>query len=155
MNKKPTNGELKKISETLPNVKYLLKNGKENYNKIFVSVFENWLKPEELDRLYDQDFDVLAKRRFRFEQIICEFYNMTSTYIWRYKRHYRIIFYKPTSLQHLLLKCDIKNQNYWFDHRYDILLPEFSAVYSEGSDWTNIIWYRNLQQIEPLSVTCV
>ena len=150
MSKKPTKAELKKIRQSLPNAKRQLVEDHDIYNRVFISVFDKWLTPEEVDKISKLELKELFERRQKLEAIIMEFYELTETYIWRYKRHKRIVFYKPSSLTHLLNRCDIKNQNWWHGHRYHILLPEFSAIYGEEWDWTNILWYIDKEKIKPL-----
>lgn len=142
--------ELNKIVQSLPNAKKQLVIDRDIYKKVCVSVFDKWLDPDEVDQIWNFDLIELTRRRQKFEMIIKEFYELTDTYIWRYKRHNRIVFYKPNSLTHLLKRCDTQNQNWWDGHRYDILLPEFSAIYGEEWDWTNIIWYNDKEKIKPL-----
>ncbi|MVN23517.1 hypothetical protein [Mucilaginibacter arboris] len=150
MTKKLTTIELKQIRTGLPNVKKQLYEEREIYDSVCISVFDKWLTQEECDQIYVADPNTLRDRRTKLENVIKEFFILTNVYLWRHKRHYRITFYKPNSLEHLLKVCDIKHQTWEVGHRYDLLLPEYSAVYGEEWDWTNVIWYKDFQKIEPL-----
>ncbi|MCL9804900.1 hypothetical protein NAT51_05175 [Flavobacterium amniphilum] len=150
MKRKLTKTELREINTGLPHIKKQLYENRELYQSICISVFEKPLKEEECWQIYDTDKKTIAERRKKLEDVLVDFFNLTDVYLWRHKRHYRILFYKPGSLQNLLRHCDILNQTWESGHRYDILLPEYSAVYSEEWDWTTIIWYRDYEKIKPL-----
>jgi len=34
--------------------------------------------------------------------------------------------------------------------RYTLLIPEYSAVYQEGYDWYNNLWYRDSEKVKIL-----
>jgi len=74
-----------------------------------------------------------------------------KVYLKKYKRRDRLFFYNVESLSHLLKHCDIKNQSAWTGQRYDLILPEYSAIYSEDFDWGNAIFYLDKKKVEPLS----
>jgi len=150
MKQKLTSTELKEIYVGLPNVKRQLYEDRELYNSIFVSVFDKWLPEEECEQIYITDKNIIADRKKRLEKLLVEFYDLTNVYLWRHKRHYRISFYKVSSVKHLLEVCDIKNQTWKSGHPYDVLLPEYSAIYGEEWDWVNIIWYKDYEKIKPL-----
>jgi len=142
--------QLNNIKVNLPNAKDLLHGEDTDYNMLFVSVFDHWLSEKECDQIYEKTSHELTERRNKFEGLIKDLYSLTDTYIWRFKRHYRVFVYKPNTLKHLLLNCDIKNQTWQTGKRYDVLLPKLEAIYSEEWDWTNIIWYRKKEKIAPL-----
>ncbi|MEY5047840.1 MAG: hypothetical protein RLZZ175_1199 [Bacteroidota bacterium] len=148
--KKLTQTELKEIKIGLPDIKRQLSGDGESYKIICVSVFDKWLTEEECEIIYTKDKTVIADWRLRLETAVTELYNLTNIFLWRNKRHDRISFYKPNSLKHLQKVCDISNQTWQSGHRYDILLPEFSAYYGEEWDWTNIVWYKDKEKIKPV-----
>ena len=150
MIKKLTKHELSSIKKGLPQINKQLYKDSELYHKICISIFEKWLNEDECERIYETNSIILAAWRSRLENVITEFYKLTPTYLWRHKNNYRIVFYKPNSLKHLHKKCNIKNQTWHSGHSYDLLIPEYSAVYSEEFDWTNIIWYTDFEKIQPL-----
>lgn len=150
MNRKLTTEELRRIRTGLPNAKKQLYDDRDIYKKICISIFNKWLTEEECYQIYETDPEVLKEWRSKFENVIKEFYELTDVYLWRHKRHNRITFYKPSSLENLLKRCNINNQNWWDGHRYDILLPNYSAIYGEEWDWTNIIWHIDSEKIQPL-----
>ncbi len=148
--KKLKKSELNDIKTGLPDLKIQLCNGEEFYKYVCVSVFDKWLTEEECEIIFTNDEILLLDWRKRFENAIIEIFNLTDIYLWRKKRHNRISYYRPKSLKHLLIKCDISNQTWRNGRRYDILLPEFSAFYSEEWDWTNIIWYKDFEKVKPI-----
>lgn len=148
--KKLTHNELREIRTGLPDLRKLLSGDGKNFNIICVSVFDKWLTEDECEQIYTTDKNIILDRRKRLENVIIELNNLTNVYLWRNKRHNRISFYQPSSINHLLKVCDISNQTWQSGHRYDILLPEFSAIYAEEWDWTNIIWYKDFEKIKPL-----
>tara|TARA_B100000508_G_C11275266_1_gene187732 strand:+ start:60 stop:557 length:498 start_codon:yes stop_codon:yes gene_type:complete len=156
MAKHISNKEQKFIKENLPDVDLILTRSEDegDYKKIVVSVFDHWMTREEFITYDDVDYETLMDRRKKFEKSIIKLYNSTQCYLWKYKRHYRVFIYKPTSLEQILNKCNVKNQTYKTGTQYDILMPECSAVYTSEGDWTNIIWYMDKKKIQPL-IQCV
>jgi len=71
-------------------------------------------------------------------------------YVPKYKSRNRIFIKKPQNYKDVLRKCDF--DNLWSERgrKYSFILPELSAIYSEEWDWTNIIWYREKEKIEPI-----
>ena len=149
--------ELKKINQRFPELKKLIE-GEDSfiesgiYKKVFISVFDHWLSHEEADNLIyiDEDLEELKSRRQKFKAFIEGVYNQTELYTWRYKRHYRLHIQKPTSLEDIFRQCDFENLWSHSGRRFSFLLPEYSAVYAEEWDWTNIIWYTDKEKIKPL-----
>jgi len=149
--------ELKAIIKSLPDFRKVLeeeesyiKNG--NYKKIFISVFDHWLTKEEAEDLIfiDDNKKELNNRRAKFEKVIEELYKSTDTYLWKYKRNYRIFIKKPLNYNDLLRKCDFNSLSSQRGKQYSLILPEYSAIYNEEWDWTNIVWYTDEDKIEPL-----
>jgi len=149
--------ELKSIKKRLPDFRKVLEEDESFietgiYKKIFISVFDHWLTKDEADKLIfiDNDKNELNRRREKFERVIDGLYNSTETYIWKYKRNYRIFIKKPLTYTDLLKKCDFNNLWSQSGRRYSLILPEFSAIYNEEWDWTNIIWYSDEMKIKPI-----
>ena len=149
--------ELKSIKKRLPDFRKVLEEDESFietgiYKKIFISVFDHWLTKDEADKLIfiDNDKNELNRRREKFERVIEGLYNSTETYLWKYKRNYRIFIKKPLTYTDLLKKCDFNNLWSQSGRRYSLILPEFSAIYNEEWDWTNIIWYSYEMKIKPI-----
>ncbi len=149
--------ELKKIKQHLPNLIKLIEEDSTFmvegiYKKIFISVFDHWLSREEVgNRIFiDGDLEELKSRREKFKDFIKGVNKQTELYTWRYKRHSRFHIQKPASIKDVLRRCDFENLVSNSGNRYSFLLPEYSAVYTEEWDWTNIIWYTDKVDIEPL-----
>lgn len=149
--------ELKSIKKSLPGFRKVLEEDEsfiENgiYKKIFISVFDHWLTKDEADNLIfiDNDKNELKRRREKFEKVIEGLYKSTETYLWKYKRNYRVFIKKPLTYNDLLKKCDFNNLWSQSGRRYSLILPEFSAIYNEEWDWTNIIWYTDEMKIGPI-----
>jgi len=149
--------ELKVIKRNLPDYKKIIEqedsfieSGK--YKKIFISVFDHWLTNEEASEMIfvDEKLDELKERREKFKLVAEELYKITNIYFWKYKRDYRMILKKPMNYKDVLRKCDFDNLWSQSGKRYDFILPEFSAIYSEEWDWTNIIWYTDEEKIIPI-----
>jgi|SRR5690554_2071402 len=149
--KKLNKAEIKGIKESLPFLQNLIEGEDTEYKLIFVSVFDHWLTEDEFQpEIHTEDRTELKDRRDRFKKFIVGLYSMTNTYSWKYKRHKRFFIYPFISLDQLTEKCNIESQHGESGRRYDLLIPEFGAVYSEEWDWTNIIWYRDKKEIQPL-----
>jgi hypothetical protein len=152
--------ELKRINLNLPNLKRLIEEDDDFiesriYKKVFICVFDHWLSNEEANEqiFIDENLVELNSRRKKFKDFIEEINSKTELFSWRYKRHYRFHIQKPESLKDVLRKCDFDNLCSQSGRRYSFLLPEYSAVYAEEWDWTNIIWYTDSEKIEPLLET--
>ncbi len=156
MNLNISKNELRKINQKLPNVKKLIERDDTfiesgTYKKIFISIFDHWLSFDEADQMcVDEDLVELKNRREKFRNFIVEINNKTELYSWKYKRHYRFHIQKPVTLKDVLRKCDFDNLWSQSGQRYSFLIPEYSAVYAEEWDWTNIIWFTERKKIEPL-----
>ena len=149
--KKLTNQELKNIKYQIPSIQELIENENEKYDLIFISVFDHWLTENEFNNeIHEIDKKEIIDRRKKFENFISELYDLTPTYLWKYKKQNRFYIFSVNSKSHLLKRCDIKNQTGESGKRYDIILPEFRAVFCEEWDWTNIIKYKEREKIEPL-----
>ncbi len=149
--------ELKEIKQNLPDYKKIIEqeesfieNGK--YKKIFISVFDHWLTNEEASEMIfvDENLDELIARRKKFKIVVEELYKATDIYFWKYKRNYRLVLKKPMNYKDVLRKCDFDNLWSQSGKRYSLILPKFSAIYSEEWDWTNIIWYTDEKKIVPI-----
>ncbi len=152
-----SNEELKEIKRYLPDYKKLieqddslLESGK--YKKIFISVFDHWLTNEEANEMIfvDEDLNELKARRKKFKMVAEELHKATDIYFWKYKRNYRIVLQKPINNKDVLRKCDFDNLWSQSGRRYTLILPKYSAIYSEEWDWTNIIWYTDEKKILPI-----
>ncbi|WP_298248375.1 hypothetical protein [uncultured Christiangramia sp.] len=129
----------------------MIEDENSDYDIIFISVFDHWLTENEFNKeIHEIGEKEIANRRRKFENFISELYDLTPTYLWKYKKQNRFYIYSVNSKNHLLKRCDIKNQTGESGKRYDIILPEFRAVYSEEWDWTNIIRFKERDKIEPL-----
>jgi hypothetical protein len=148
---KLTKTEIKGIKESLPFLQNLIEGEDTVYNMIFVSVFDHWLTEGAFEPdIHTEDRTELNDRRDKLKKFIVGLYNLTNTYSWKYKRHKRFFIYPFNSVNQLTQKCNIENQHGETGRRYDILIPEFGANYSEEWDWTNIIWFRDRKEIQPL-----
>lgn len=146
--KKLSENEIIEIKRSLPNIKKQLTGEDQTYKNL--SVFNKWLNRDECEQIFTSDKYLIEQRRKNLENTIYDIFHSTNVYLWRFKRHNRISFYKPKNIKHLLNICQIQNQTQQHGERYEILLPEFSAIYSEGWDWTNTIWYTDIEKIKPL-----
>ena len=149
--------ELQGIKKRLPGFKKIIeedesfiKNG--NYKKIFISVFDHWLKSDEADNqiFVDDNIEELNSRREKYKTVVEKLYSLTDLYLWKYKRNYRFHIQKPLTLNDALRKCDFNNLWSQRGRQYSFVLPEFSAIYNEEWDWTNIIWYLDEEKIQPI-----
>lgn len=153
MTLKITQTENKHIKQSLPYLNRLL-NGDEKiellYNKTAISIFDHWLEPEETEKIFIKDLKEIQERRRKFKDAVGKLYNSTQIYFWRNKRHQRFFLYKPTSLEMVLKNCDFENLDGYRGRHYCLILPEFSAIFQEEWDWTNILWFRDGAKIQPI-----
>jgi hypothetical protein len=141
--------EYKHVRKNLPQLDLILNrdDNEGEYKKIIVSVFKRFMTREEFEVYNDFDFETLMARREKFETSITLLFNRTDCYLWRYRRTFKPYIFKPKSLKSFLNKCDIKNQTFRTGDHYDIIMPEFQAIYTREFDWTNIVWYRDESKI--------
>ena len=148
--------ELRAIKRALPDFKKLIEydddiraNGL--YKLVFVSVFDHWLLPDEAEAIHvDDNLKELYARRVKFKRFIEEVFRSTTLYTYRYKRHDRLHVQKLTTLQSVLHRC--RFDRLWSEsgRGYSFLLPVYGAIYQEEFDWTNMIWYQDEEQVQPL-----
>ena len=149
--KKLTKIQTEQIKERLPFLQNLIEGEDTDYQPIFVSIFDHWLTPDEFQpEIHTQDKGELNQRREKFKNFNVGLYNLTNIYSWKNKRHKRFFIYPFTSLNQLTKKYNIEDQHGESGRRYDIIIPDLDAVYSEEWDWTNIIWFRDREKINPL-----
>ena len=148
---KITKKQTKEIKEKLPSLQQLIEKEDTDYQMIFVSVFDHWLTQDEFQtEIHTENENELRIRRQNLQNFINGLFEITPTYSWKIKRKNRLFIYRFDTLNKIQKKCDIPNQHGETGQRYDIILPEVQAVYSEEWDWTNIIWFRDKKKIEPL-----
>jgi hypothetical protein len=146
-----TNNHRKEINEKLPSLRKLIEREDTDYQMIFVSVFDHWLTQDEFQsKIHTKDSKEISIRRENLKLFAKGLFNLTPTFTWRIKRKNRFFIYPFNSEKQILNKVDIQNQHGESGQRYDVILPEIEAVYSEEWDWTNIIWYRDQEKVERL-----
>ena len=152
-----TSAKRKRIDESLPGLKRLIANDEAFlasgvYQKVAVSVFDHWLSETEASELIpvDDDLAEIKNRRATFKAYVKGLNELTDLYSWRYKRHNRFHIQKPSSVDDILRMCDFGNLWSASGRRYGFLMPEFSAVFIEEWDWTNVLWYRDKDAVTPL-----
>ncbi|MGB1205856.1 MAG: hypothetical protein ACPG5B_09430 [Chitinophagales bacterium] len=145
-----TTKKAKEIKKKLPSLQRLIEREDTDYQILFVSIFDHWLKPDEVGLIHTEDENELKIRRKKLQDFIVGLFEMTPTYTWKYKRKNRFFLYSFTTLNQVLKNCNIQYQHGESGRGYDIILPEFEIVYSEEWDWTNIIWFRNERSVKPL-----
>ncbi|MEQ8360047.1 MAG: hypothetical protein RH860_11215 [Cytophagales bacterium] len=143
--------EAQNIRVKLPSLLNLVRKEDSDYQLIFVSVFDHWLTQDEFEpHIHTEEFGELQRRRDSLQKFIVGLFDLVPTFSWRYKRKKRIYLYRFETLNQILKKCDLQNQNSQTGQRYDILIPDLQACYSEEWDWTNCLWFRNEDKIKPL-----
>lgn len=146
--------EFKYIRNTFPGIRDVLEAEWEKYPEykiMSISVFDRLLNENEIDTIYDTDYDTVKLRRQLIEKSIIGIFEETKVFLKKYKRPHRLFFYNVNSLDHLLNHCDIKNQHWWTGQRFNLILPEFEAIYCENFDWGNAIFYLDEEKVKPLS----
>ncbi len=149
-----TKYELKEIRKNFPGIRDVLESDWEKhpeYKIMTISVFDHYLNEHEIDTIYDTHDETVKLRRQLIENSIKGIYENTKVYLMKYKRKDRLFFYNTNSLSHLLNHCNIKNQHWWTGQRFNLILPEYDAIYSEDFDWGNAIFYLDVEKIKPLS----
>ena len=149
--KRITKNQIRGIKEKLPFLQRLIEKEDTDYQMIYVNVFDHWLTQDEFQpEIHAEDRKEIAERRNRLQNFIIDLFNMTPTFTWKRKRNNQIFLYRIETEIQILSKCAIQNQHGETGQRYDIILPELRAVYSEEWDWTNIVWFKDQAKIQPL-----
>jgi hypothetical protein len=150
--------ELAFIKKAIPNLQKLVESRNEwnpevEYKMLFISVFDHWLNEDddagELIHV-DSDLKELNRRRDLFKKMINNLFSKTDLYTYKYKRHFRFFIKKPEALSDIHRLCDFKNLWSARGRSYSFIIPEFSAVYQEEFDWTNILFYKDEETISPI-----
>lgn len=106
--------ELTNINTFLPDFKKVIEDDetfieKGIYKKVFISVFDHWLKEDEVKYIFvDNNENELIERRRKFRLFIEELFILTDLYSWKYKRHYRFFIKKPNELTDVFRLCDFE-----------------------------------------------
>ena len=143
----------KMLDRTFPNIKDIFEaewEKRPEYKIMTVSVFDHFLGESEIDTIYETDLTIVRQRREVIQKTIISMYENTDVYLKKIKRHDRLFYFAPNSLMHILKHCDIRNQHWWTGQRFDLILPEYSAIYSEDFDWGNAIFYLDDDKVKPL-----
>ena len=149
--KKITKNQITNIKAKLPSLQKLIEKEDTDYQMIFVSVFDHWLTQDEFEpEIHTDDPNEILIRREKLQSFIVGLFNMTPTFTWKTRRNNPFFLYPLETVKQILNKCEIQNQHGETGQRYDIILPELQAVYCEEWDWTNIIWFRNREKIQPM-----
>lgn len=157
MNLNISSDTLKQIKRQLPKLKQLLLEDQRfleqgAYQQISLSIFDHWLTPEEaISLIYvDDQPQELTVRRQKFKAFLEALFHQTELFTWRYKRHQRLHIQQLTMRADVLRKGNFEQLWSKSGRRYGFLLPEYSAVYLEGWDWTNQLWYIDRSSIQPM-----
>lgn len=146
--------EVSNLKKMLPQYKRLLDEDeqiiKKYYNQVAICIFDHWLERDEINLIFTKDKEEINSRRMKLESFITKLYSLTDVYFWRYKRHYRPHVYKPRSLHDVLKYCNFDDLTEDRGESYNLVLPDFSAVYSESFDWTNRLLYQDRTKISPI-----
>ncbi len=139
------------ICEVLPSLKELVEKDETDYEMIFVSIFDHWLTMDEFEsNIHTEDSLILTERRTKLITFLKELFYLATTFKVNKIDGKKIEFSSFENVDEIVEYCNIEEQNGECGQRYDIIIPEYQAIYSEEWDWTNIIWFRNKSLIKPI-----
>lgn len=137
------------IRKNLPSLEHvLLDDDSSDYNVIAISIFDHWLSKEEMNQIYISDQKVVAHRREKFEQLVQQMFSNTSVFSFRLKKRKKLFFTKSSMTNDFRKRCNFDKMTEETGYNYALLLPELSAIYISGFDWTNKLLYLDRSKIE-------
>lgn len=124
-------------------------------NGIAISVFNHWLSKGEAKDLIEGSSPEESDKRYsvhkRFNYFLVENYRCL-TYKFRGKLNRRFAKFKEfTSLEQSRRFVDPSTSGLSNKYRFSLVIPEFNAVYFEGSDYTNYLYSDSPDNLSILS----
>lgn len=96
----------------------------------------------------DHNKTELKLRRNKFESFIKALSEQSEVYSWRYKRHYRLHFYRLEDRCEILKRCKYDEMSSLTGNRFGLVFLDLGIVYLEGYDWTSHLYYLAENQLD-------
>lgn len=149
--------QLKQIKKQLPYLRHLFEVEEENiipegrYKQCTISIFKDWIYEEDYDLIFVEDVDEIQSRRNKYRNFVESLSELTDVFILAKRRSKRpSCIFKPSDVNYLIKMCEFDKLTEDRGKRYTLLIPEYSAVYQEGYDWYNNLWYRDSEKLKTL-----
>lgn len=140
----------KELTEKFPNIDsatYSADHKVEGFTYLAVSVFDQWLGKDNYHLLENVSDKEDRKRNSKLKLFSEKLIETTRVYTYRFKGRNadRVAFKEFRSRE--LLKDYFNGKN---DKYFKVAIPEYECIYLEGDDYTNIIYYRNIDKLNEL-----
>jgi len=137
----------KELTEKFPNIDsatYSAAHKVEGFTYLAVSVFKQWLGKDDYHLLENVSDEEDRKRTSKFNPLIEKLIENTKVYTYRFKGKNadRVAFKEFKSREFLKHYCSSTNDEY-----FKIVIPEYECIYLESDDYTNIIYYRDIDKL--------
>jgi hypothetical protein len=150
--------QFKRIKRQLPYLNKLFEEEDENikldekYKECAICIFKDWLSEEDAHLVFTEDINEIKSRRKKFKSFVKSLFESTDIFILT-KMHSKkgSYIYKPSDLNYLMKMCEFDKLTEDRGEQYTLLIPEYSAIYRESYDWTNILYYRDWTKAEALT----
>lgn len=149
--KKITKEEAKLLKQTFPKPEMIIAKEKcfDFYQVIAVSVFEHWLGEKEASKFFDVSKDVQSDRYQRHLNLCNVIFRETAVYGVRYRscRKVNQCRYRQFAGKYSFMSIVSNNINDG-DSCFILFLPDLEAIYCQGFDDTNYLYYQNKDKLD-------
>ena len=142
------------ISSTFPRLGTLLYEGEcTGYERSFVSIFDHWLPRSEVDKIFTKEVNEISSRQNKFKDFVDHLYATTPIYAGRFRRNRRdkLSIKKLASRTALHKKCQFHKITEDYGDVFQLIIPEYSVVYTQNYDWTHIVDYTDSSKAQEFS----
>ncbi len=148
---KISKSEIRYLREHLPYLEnVLLKDDSSNYSEVAISIFDHWLSMEEQDQIFISDQTETVSRRNKFEEFVRRIFGETSVYSFKLKKKEKLFFKKSSMTNSFIKRSGFAIMTEDGGNCYSLLLPELSAIYLSGYDWTDRLLFTDRSKVENL-----
>jgi hypothetical protein len=144
---KTLNKELTEIFPNIDSVTYSAAHKIEGFTYLVVSVFEQWLGKDNYYLLENVSDEEDKKRTSKLDLLSEKLIEKTKVYTYKFKgkKADRVVFKDFKNRELLKHYCSCTNDEY-----FKIAIPEYECIYLGADDYTNIIYYRDIDRLKQL-----
>ncbi len=147
---KITKSEVRYLRENLPDLEnVLLEDDSLKYSEVAISIFDHWLSKEEMSQIFISDKTEIMDRRKKFEEFVQRISVETSIFSFKLKKS-GLFFTKSEMDNSFKKRCGFHIMTEDGGNNYTLLLPDISAIYLSGFDWTDRLLFLDRSKVEDL-----
>ena len=138
----------KELTEKFPNIDsatYSADHKVEGFTYLAVSVFEQWLGKDDYHLIENVSDEEDRNRASKLNLLSEKLIEITRVYTYRFKGRNsdRVAFKEFKNRELLKHYCSGSNEEY-----FKVAIPEYECIYLGSDDYTNIIYYRNINKLK-------